>query len=331
MEENIKEYRGCESCRMGFYLKKWLRRAIPSVVCLIMLWASVRGLGTDAIKARASLIQLDGSSATELVFSGVPEGEESFLCLNGEYNLVTPDARRISCDGVMLRPQVVYVDNWFGVSDSLPTGHCAVSRNLMQSYRLREGDTLSIRKTEEEYVITTLLPAQAGLDEKYAHEGVILLAYDEDLAKKASQSLSFIVDGEQYSDLDAILFKDNLRNFAEFKLFRASLLLFALSVAVVLLCELLLQRKEHKNYGIMAFDGVPPYALCGRIWGDLVVKYFSAEILVCAVCAFLTRAYGDACFRALLPVLIVFFVVLFLIAVFFCRRVFSCRKKKKLL
>ena len=309
----------------------WRRHGIKLVaiiVYLMVLAVIAPRFIPSAVTHCADLVRLNETSVTEAVISGIPESKESFFCFNGVRYASTADDRWISCDLLMTVEGARYEDNPFSFCADLTEGTCAVSENIMKRERLKLGDKLSVRKTDHEFEIAEIIPAQGGIDATYGHEGVVILSYASELAEQAESFMSMTVNGDQYTNYDRSVYIDDMMRSATAKSVALLIALVAVSVLTAAACEASLERRRYNDYKLMFADGLGPGALYTFIVKELSFKYLVPTALIVFTYLLKMGFYKAGCYWVLGAYFVIIVSLLLLSAKIICRGIFVCRVKK---
>lgn len=242
----------------------------------------------------AQIARCNATSSAEIVFSGSPAGEECFYDLNGNFFAFTAGGKKLNCDLIMERNGEEYSDNAFYYRGGLEGRACAVSANLASAFSLKVGGGLVIEGIT--FTISKILPAQSGVDPEYSHDGVVVFAYDGELAQKIKQPayLSFFADGA-FGYMYSVRVAD-LKNSAEVGfIWRVAVAAVCVAAAAVL-CEILLYSRQKRDYAVMKSHGVDKAPLLFKVAGDTLLKYFLPLVIVSAAFYGVYACYGAVYF-----------------------------------
>ncbi|MGN0815100.1 MAG: hypothetical protein ACI4MH_07700, partial [Candidatus Coproplasma sp.] len=235
----------------------------------------------------------------------------------------------VSCDILMVEADREYSSNDVYFEGTLESGTCAVSRNLADAYGLKIGDTACVIGTDISYKVDRYLTAQSGLDKEYLREGIIIIAFDQDMLDKPYSFVSFETDGDEYRSLLSLVFiedwtEDNVKS-----LVACAAAAFAVFVAEAVVCEYFLFRSRRKDYKLLVTLGKPQSKLFLTVWLENALKYVLPSAAVAAIYSALYYCYGA---MYALPALFLPCVGLISVTVYSLitvRRLYKCRAKIK--
>ena len=291
-------------------LRAYRIHAVIAVIMLIIYGLLFGFLAGNCTRACAELRRIHDAPHCEIVFSGEEFADaESFFYLPS-IHMVGTENIGVSADILMTQQDVSYGENDIYFQGTLAAGTCAVSKNLASAYGLHIGEYAAIAGEENTFLVTRLLTAQAGIDKNFDREGIIILAYDEDLAQQASAYVSFTTDGDAYTSLISLVFIEDWRaeNVLTVSLCAAIFLVsFALAMLV---CEFFLFRSRMRDYRLMTELGMRKRMALGRIWAENALKYLLPLVAIGAVFTVFYSCYEAmyavpfaCCFAAALAIL----------------------------
>lgn len=309
-------------------IRAYLFHAIIAGIALIVDVLLFLFLMANVVGACAEIKRIDDSTHTEIVYAGARNGDINFYYLNQQH-LVGEKITAVSCDILMIEEGAAYPETPIYFDGSLEKGTCAVSKNLADSYGLKEGATAYVAGTEIAFKVVRLLPAQSGLDKSYKREGVVVLGFDGQLLDKNYSFVSFMTDGDNYSELTDLVFIKNWRP-GSVNAVVVGAVVFAVAFATTMaVCEIFLFAKRRADYRVYIGLGRTQAGAFFAILGENALKY----VLPLALTA-LIFVSGLVCYEAmyLLPILFCFTVSAFAIVGYsfvLLRRLCRCRVKMK--
>ena len=267
-------------------LRAYRIHAVIAVIMLIIYGLLFGFLAGNCTRACAELRRIHDAPHCEIVFSGEEFADaESFFYLPS-IHMVGTENIGVSADILMTQQGASYGENDIYFQGTLAAGTCAVSKNLASAYGLRIGD------------------------KNFDREGIIILAYDEDLAQRASAYVSFTTDGDAYASLISLVFIEDWR---EENVLTVSLCaaIFLVSFALAMLvCEFFLFRSRMRDYRLMTELGMRKRMALGRIWAENALKYLLPLVAIGAVFTVFYSCYEAmyavpfaCCFAAALAIL----------------------------
>ena len=227
---------------VDFFKKK--NYMLCSVFASILIALLLVMLNFNYIASSAEMYSTyDSCSAKEVWFTTSYVDEDCFYNLNGYYKAKKGN-KSINADVFMQMEDVSYKNNLFKLKESFDTFECSLSYNTAISYDLEIGDSIEIGTYR--FKIVKTFGSQPGLDQKYEHEGIIVISNVPELGLEINSYVFFSNDAEnvlgdaKYVDLEKI--KDNLKT----KAF-VFLLLFILEIIVYLTFIKLIKNKGRNN------------------------------------------------------------------------------------
>lgn len=286
-----------EAQRYGISLTVRVRAYIPhaltALVALIAYMLTFAFLAGKTAHAAAELRRTTDAPHNEIVFAGEPNGKTAFLYLKN-YAVSGKTGENALSDVLMVLPEIEYSESNIGFCGSLASGTCAVSANIAAKYGLRVGDNARVIGTDSTFRVARLLPAQDGLDEDYLHEGLIVLAYDEELLDRNYMYISFMTDGDAYRSLDTLLFVGDIQRESAGELVLCALIALFSAAAVIVVSESFLFRARREDYATLSALGVGAKRLFARIFAEAVLRYALPLLAVSAIFSAWYHAYADA-------------------------------------
>ena len=287
------------SVRIRAYISHTLI-ALTVLAAYLLLFAFV---SEDTAGALSEIKRFEESEHNEIVFASEPNGDATFIYLKN-YALCGNTQENALSDVLMTLDYSTYSSD-LGFCGTLGEGTCAVSANVSARYGLSIGDTARVMNTDKTFTVSNILPAQSGIDEEYMHEGIVILAYDEELLDRAFTYVSFTRDGDGYRSLDRLVFTDDLIDAAKGTLVLICSVSVLFVAFAVVICELFLFRKRREDYLTLATIGVSRLCLFLRALAEGSIKYFLPSLLTALLFSVRLWCYGRlylisvSCFSAL--------------------------------
>lgn len=221
------------------------------------------------------------TEVNEIWFSKQGTNLDSYYNFNGTY-FFSIGSKYISADILMQQEDTDYIHNIFNVDYMLEEGTCLVSRNLMVDNNLHIGDTLSTKQYR--FKIVNYLSSISGIDEKYEHEGIIILSFNEKMALNRNfNHIYFCYNGETGEDVYQVISIPTLsKSFAK----KTTLKLLQECGAILLISlvlELVLGHRIKKDYLVKKEYGIKPSRLFALISLDGAFKYLIPVLLTLLV------------------------------------------------
>ncbi len=317
---------------LSYALNRFAMPVLTVLLSLVCLYFAFYFTLSDMAVSGSIIDRASATDKNEIVFASSPMQDEYFVILNGEDNLRIGD-RRISCDMLMIpAADKSYSNNYVSFTGTLGQGECALSANLLSSYGLKIGDTVTLRSTGESVKITSKLPSVAGFDDKYMNEGVAVIGYSEEaLALSERVYLSFVKDGDGYAGLDRLISVKKLSEGAYRSLLVSFAILILISAFVVFVWENLISRRFlYKDLSILSSCGMRSATLYLTVLRCLGIRYYlPAFVMALGYYLFRFSAYGMSVGKSLISYLAVYLVFIAIYAIFIYKRVTICRMKKR--
>ncbi len=280
MKTSLKNISGGERCGIpvAVRLRAYKTHALVATVALMTFIILLEFILGEAVVAVSDIRRVNLSPQNELVISAEPNGEECFYYLK-DYAASGSTNQNALSDMLMLRPSAEYKGNTIGFSGTLNDGECAVSANIAHKYGLEIGDRATVMGSGKDFLVSSLIPAQEGLDEDYRHEGIIVLAYDEELLDRSYLYISFMTDGDGYRSLQRLVYLEDLKNTAISSLAYLSLGAIIVVPVLMLLCESLIFRRRRYDYRTLTLLGEGSAPLTFRVLCEEGLKYLLPAVL----------------------------------------------------
>lgn len=309
-------------------LRTYLSHVCIAAIALVVYLLLFGFVAERVILACAEIRRSVNAPQSEVIFSELPTGEDTFYYLNN-YHLIGEKGSNVICDIYMTLQESHYGKNDIGFAGTLGADSCAVSENLAREYGLRLGDRAKIAGSEKVFTVERYLPAQSGLDSEASRKGIVLLSYDEALLDKPFCYLSFATEGDAYPALLSLLFiRDSLPGNIT-KLFVYFAISYFAFLAAVGVPEYFLFASRRRDYATLVAAGIRPSRLFFAVLPENALKYLLPLVFVCALFGTLFAAYRAMC---LAPILVFFSAAALTITIYSAvtvRRLVSCHVKAK--
>ena len=315
---------------MGVPCTVRMRAYIPhALIVLIALAAYVlifQFVMGNATRDVAELRRVEDSPVNEIVYAGEQNEGESFYYLKNYAVAGTTNENAVS-DVLMLMPDVTYGANSVYFGGALPEKSCAVSANIAARYGLGVGDRARVLGTEKYFRVERVITAQAGLDEEYLHDGIVILSYDEELLDKGYLYLTFCNDGDAYRSLDRLIFVEDLAEGRVLALVLYAVAMLGVIAVVMAACECLVFRARRRDYAIMMLLGARKNGLFAQIWGENLLKYAIPSVLVMMIYSVSYSCYSMAFWLPAVSFAAVCIVATMVYSLILTRRLYNVRAK----
>ena len=322
MRDNKKNERGIPFVVRARAYARHTVIALISLAAYVLLFAFV---SSDAIGALSEIKRFEDSQHNEIVFAGEPYGDQSFIYLKNY--AVSGEAQRNALSDVLMTVDGKAYSSDLYFEGTLDRGTCAVSANISARYGLELGDTAKVMNTDKTFTVSKILPAQSGIDEEYMHEGIVILAYDEELLDRAYSYVSFTTDGDGYRALERLVFTKDIIGAAKGSI----ILLLTVSVlsvaAVVTISEIFLFRNRSRDYLTLALIGSSRSQLLLRATLEGCLKFLSPAIITAALFSPRFWCYGTLYLGAVLCFCALGLLSSLILAIIYVRRSSHVRAK----
>ena len=274
-------------------VRAYIPHALTALVAIAAYLLTFAFLAGKTVSAAAELRRTTGAPHNEIVIAGEANSPKPFLYLKN-YAALGKTGENALSDILMLMPGIEYDSNNIDFSGTLESGTCAVSANIAAKYGLSVGDTARIIGAGKTFRVAQLLPAQDGLDEKYLHEGLIVLAYDEELLDRNYQYISFVTDGDAYRSLDTLLYVEDIQKESIGELILCGCIAVLAAAAVIAVSECFLFRARREDYKTLSYLGTSTASLFTRIFAECILRYVLPLVAVSAIFEAVYYSYAEA-------------------------------------
>lgn len=309
-------------------LRTYLSHACIAPIALLIYLLLFSFLFEEAVVACAQLRRIVCAPQSEVIFSGLPTGEDTFYYLNS-YHLVGEKQSNVICDIYMTAEGHLYGNNDIWFEGTLEEGCCAVSENLAREYGLHLGQRAKISGSEKVFTVQRYLPAQSGLDSEALRKGIVVLSYDEELLGKPFSYLSFASEGDAYPALISLLFIKNGFAGNLWKLCLYFAIAYCTFAATVGVLEYFLFSSRRRDYATLVALGMRPSRLFFTVLAENALKYLLPLLPVCIGYGVMFAPFRAMC---LAPILVFFPAAALTIIIYTAisaRRLVSCHAKAK--
>lgn len=252
------------------------------------------------------------NQSTEVWFANSPADADSFYNLNGVYFFELPNNTYLSTDILMQQNDSTYSNNYFGIKSSLENGTCLISQNVAFDNNLAIGS--KIKTKSYTFTIKGYLPSEPGLDDKYNHEGILVLAYNELMVKgKEVKYLFFCSNQTTGLDVYKIVTLNQLKLKYKNLIIPNVFIFLGVYLIATGLTEFLFARKFKNKYLITLKEGSRKSHIFLNVFIDNVFKYVVPVVLTSFIFIKTIKSYTSSflitTFTALLFSLIVSFAI----------------------
>lgn len=307
-------------------VRTFLPHTLIALIALVAYILVFRILAGNTVRAYGEIRRVNDSPVNEIVLSYEQNPGEAFYYLKN-YAVTGSRGKNALSDVLMVMPGENYSENSIYFSGALAMGSCAVSANIAEAYGLRVGERAQIIGTDKSFLVERIITAQAGIDEDYLHEGIVILSYDEELLDKSYLYMSFDNDGDAYRSLYRLIYVENMTQGKG-----GSLLLFAIITLIVmgllmLMCETLLFRSRLGDYESLVALGVPSRRLLWQILGENLLKYTLPLVIVMLIYSSIYGCYRSVYYVPTLLLIIISVIYSFVYSFVTVRRICYVRPK----
>ncbi len=193
-------------------------------------------------------------STNEVWFAENYVSNDCFINLNGICFAYSND-KSINTD-IYMQMDSSYSTNPFRITERLNDSTCAISQNIASEYHLNVNDSIYINDNKNVFKICRIIPSQVGLDEKYNHQGIIVISYAEELyIPQPTKYIFFTKDGDGFSSVTNYIRLDNLAKKYKKEAIQKTLYISIILVLVFIIVETLTYRKKKHNNALLFLDG----------------------------------------------------------------------------
>ena len=257
----------------GVFFRRYAPHIIIFAVSLAVYIFVFAFFAKETAAACAEIYRYNHTTCREAVVSASdpkPDGD-SFYNLNGNIAL-SGNGKRLFCDAYMTKNGVTYRDNAILFDGAVNPGECLISKNSASAVGLKPGDEIVVKDKNVSYRIIGYLAPQTGLDGKYGYDGVIVLAYNDELVGGAKYS-NLSDECDVYYGRESSTFLINLKEAATQDIIVAAIFAAAAFVVCFAVCEYFIFSPRYSDYFLMNNEGLPARKLSARIILDTFIKY----------------------------------------------------------
>lgn len=324
--------------------RKYVFQVGIALFTLLFLTVLSLSVTEKATKSYAERERYRDSELNETVFSATPDYEESFYSFNG-CAYAYGGGHRLNADVLMTVEGKSYRKNPLYLKSILPEGGCAISENLAQKNGIDVGDVITVKEGINEipfdFTVSEILPAQSGIDEKYMHEGIIILSENRDFVKAGKYIfISFVKDwGAEYLNLiddpargPSVVFTKDIIKAAESRLVVYALLSTVALWVFIAACEALIFAKmgrKYRDYLILGCYGISRGRLFCKVFSDNAIKYLLSLVISFVIWFLRFKMYRFAYFIPALTFLAVGIITAVILTLITVMRKQECQKIKR--
>jgi len=290
MDHTYQERRGIP---FAVRIRAYRLHALIAPIALAAYLLTLAFIAGNAVNAAAELRRACDAPHNEIVLAGEPNGEESFLYLKN-YAVSGEKGKNAVSDVLMLLPDTDYHSNNVYFHGRLTEGTCAVSANVAARYGLKVGDRARLIGTDKSFEVVRLLPAQDGIDEKYKHEGLVVLAYTPELLERSYLYMSFMTDGDAYRSLDTLIFVRDMKKDSLQTLILCAVIALLSAAAVMTVSECFIFRPRREDYRTLSLLGTDATRLFVRILAESLLRYALPAVAATAIFTVWYVPYSNA-------------------------------------
>ena len=269
--------------KIYYHMKKNALRYISFLFSFVLILTGFYFFAPNIIVSKTNYDLYTSSSINEVWFAETPVEKDCFIDLNGS-TFMCINNKSINADLFMQMEDVQYQDNLFDIKCALEKNVCAISKNLAIEYGLNIGDVISTSNGQFEFEVSNIFTSQSGIDDKYNHEGIIVLSFDENLiANKTYLYTFFACDGDGYYNVKRVIFlKDRITSYRQ-EYIKGCFDLTLVMLFIFLLEELFIFRKKENDYLISRQDGTRKKRMLLNIFLDNLIRLFVPVMAILAI------------------------------------------------
>ena len=307
-------------------VRTYIPHALIILVAMVAYVLAFQFMIGGAVRQLAEWKRVEDSPTNEIVFSGENNPGEPFYYLKN-YAVAGTTGENAVSDVLMILPDVDYGQNSVYFSGTLASGTCAVSANIAARYALDVGDFAHVIGTDKSFLVDRIIPAQAGLDEDYLHDGIIILSFDGELLNKNYWFVSFGTDGDAYRSLHRLIYVEDLAENCVSALCLYAGVAVAVIAVVILVCERFLFRARREDYKTLVALGGRSGRLWGRILAENGLKYWMPSVVVSAIYSAYYACYATVYTSTVLCFMAVCGLICLVYSLIITRRLYYVRAK----
>lgn len=262
-----------------YHIKTHLIRYVHFLLAFLFIGLSSFFILPSAVSSSSNYLFYSSiTEVNEIWFAKQGTQQDSYYNLNGTYFFAI-GSKYISGDVLMQEENNNYEHNIFNVDYVLGEDQCLISKNLAIENNLHIGDIL--KSKQYSFKITNFLSPMTGIDEKYEHEGVIILSYNQKMVQNRELNhVYFCKNGETGQDVYKVVsipaLSSNYRKKATIRLLQECGAILLISLVL----EIVFGWRIKKDYLIKRQFGISPKHLFFTITLDGVFKYFIPVLLM---------------------------------------------------
>lgn len=212
------------------------------------------------------------SQVNEVWFADSPMNSDCFVNLNGS-TFLKSGKTSVSADIFMQLSDSTYENNLFGLKTVLNDGECSISKNIASEFNINVGDVLTASNGGGSFFVRNIFSAQSGLDDKYKHKGVVVLAPDERLSSAEPSYLFFAKNGSGFLNVNKTIFLKEVCVNLKASYLQSYICTSLLLIGAFCLNDVLVFRRKIYDYRIANRDGVKRTRLVAALILDGCFKY----------------------------------------------------------
>lgn len=277
--------------KIYYHMKTNALRYISFLFSFVLILTGFYFFAPNIIVSKTNYDLYTSSSINEVWFAETPVEKDCFIDLNGS-TFMCINNKSINADLFMQMDDVEYQDNLFEIKYVLEKNVCAISKNIAIEYGIKIGDVISSSNGLFEFQVSNIFTSQSGIDDKYNHEGVIVLSLDENLiANKTYLYTFFACDGDGYYNVKRVIFlKDRITSYRQ-EYIKGCFDLTLIMLFIFLLDELFIFRKKENDYLISRQDGTRKKRMLLNIFLDNLIRLFVPVMVIIAIYAKYLKLY----------------------------------------
>ena len=218
--------------------------------------------------------QLTKSSFDEVWFTSIADEGDCYLSLNGQTFVTKEGEKNLSVDIFMQLDSSNYDEDFFAVNEPINPGECVISKNVAKDYGINVGDKLSCKLYSDGFVVTGIIDAYEGIDDKYLHEGICLIGYSSSLIPpENAHYVTFTANADGIFGLERVIFLKNRITTIRDTITKNAIMFVCSCLLMTLFEEIFIYRKRKFDYKKDLDTGKNKTSVFGNLVLDSIIKY----------------------------------------------------------
>lgn len=259
-------------CKIIYHFKIHLLRYISFFLVFLFSAVTLSFLFYPSVTDSANLNTYSSvNNVNEIWFGSSSVENDCFINLNGFY-FANLSSKAISSDLLMQMESSNYECNIFNINYHLNADECILTKNIANEHRLGIGDEIACK--DYRFRISDIIEPLSGIDDKYNHNGIIILGYrNEMIINKNASFIYFAFNGDGGINATKVISIETRKNNYKHSLLIKGLIISGVYLIAALVVELIVFHYKKSSYSIYRNMGIKPYKLFLNMLLDGVIKY----------------------------------------------------------